>query len=293
MLIGTAAEARLGFCGWFPLGCGPLGLGGSVFAFVFGAVQAYLLFAASICIIAALELAFPRGKPLTAHQRWNAILFGAAFIPAVSLSGLAAGYVRARLGSAPLFNPVGGALIAFVAADFLYYWYHRAQHAVPWLWRFHAVHHSMEELGAGASYHHLLEAPFKAFLVTLPVAFFLPTHLGLIGFVLALQGPYIHSTTSINFGRFAWIVADNRVHRIHHSTEARHLNRNFGALTLLWDALFGTAHFPEKDEWPEIGLKGQPEPRTIVDYVLAPKYPDLAASDIAATTVRDPDRVNV
>jgi len=52
-------------------------------------------------------------------------------------------------------------IIPVLAADFLYYWVHRLQHTVPFLWRFHQVHHATEELNAANSAHHLSEEIFK------------------------------------------------------------------------------------------------------------------------------------
>ena len=69
------------------------------------------------------------------------------------------------------------------------------------------------------------------------------------------------------------MIGDNQFHRIHHSLEERHFNRNFGTITPLWDVLFGTACFPKAGEWPKVGLADVPEPKTLREYLLMPFRP--------------------
>jgi sterol desaturase/sphingolipid hydroxylase (fatty acid hydroxylase superfamily) len=235
-----------------------------VTAFLFSAAKAYLLFAAMLCIISALELAWQREEPAPWSARLRFIRFGAILVAASGAFMLA---FRPQV-SGPIGGLAGFVLSLFLV-DFLYYWMHRAQHAIPLLWRFHSVHHSVEKMGAGAGYHHITEVPLRALFVSFPLAFVLHDPSGpFVAFLVSLHGPYLHSTSRLNFGPFAWIVADNRTHRIHHSLEPKHFDRNFGGFTMIWDRLFGTACFPAKGEWPAIGLAHRREPRTIVDYLL-------------------------
>lgn len=243
---------------------------------------AYLFLVSFVCLITAADFAFPREAPMVYRNRLRVIGFAVIFIPCAIVSGFAVMQLLASLGLYALADIPG--LLGFVAAviltDLAYYWYHRAQHSVGWLWRFHSVHHSIEKMGAGAGYHHLLEAPVKALFVSLPVSMVMDRAAApLVVFLFSIHGYYIHSTTRLNFGPLAWLIADNRVHRIHHSLEPRHFNKNFGALSLIWDKLFGTAYFPT-DEWPAVGLSGSPEPRTLAGYIsLGQKLGDVEVSD--------------
>lgn len=230
----------------------------------------YASAASFICILLALELWLPRGTLPPRASRYRAILFTAVFIP--SAAGLTwllhEAFGPLHFSPALAIPGVAGLVVAAFIGDFFYYWFHRAQHAIPWLWRFHAVHHSVEEMGAGAGYHHISEAPLKALLYAAPLSLVtVSPNAGLLGALLAFHGNYLHSATRINFGWFAWVVADNRTHRIHHSLEPRHFDKNFGALTMLWDKLFGTAFFPKDGEWPQTGLADKREPRTIREYL--------------------------
>jgi len=166
-----------------------------------------------------------------------------------------------------------GPLAFLLVYDFFNYWMHRAQH--KWFWRQHAIHHSIENLSAINSYFHPTEPLFRLACITFPMTFLFGVD-GAGASVLAAMldaayGNFIHSPISVHFGRFGrFFLVDNRYHRIHHSVEGRHFDKNFATATPIWDVLFGTAHFPAADEWPDTGVHDQPEPRTVGDYLLRP-----------------------
>jgi sterol desaturase/sphingolipid hydroxylase (fatty acid hydroxylase superfamily) len=153
---------------------------------------------------------------------------------------------------------------------------HRAQH--KWFWRLHAVHHSIEELSGINSYFHWTEPFFRIFFISLPAAYLVGIDglesIFLIELMVKVQGYYLHTPTNLHLGPvLRRVIADNRFHRVHHSVEPRHLNTNFAAGTTLWDQLFGTAYFPEEDEWPEVGVLGEPSARTLSEYLWGPFQP--------------------
>ncbi|CDX36062.1 Putative fatty acid hydroxylase putative membrane protein (fragment) [Mesorhizobium sp. SOD10] len=167
---------------------------------------------------------------------------------------------------------LSGVLVA-IAGDFFYYWMHRAQHAVPFLWRLHATHHSIRELTAWNCNHHISEPLVYAALVALPLAL-IHFESGVVPIVamtlITFQAHLSHSSTRINLGPLRYIIGDNKFHRIHHSMEAHHRHRNYGFFTTLWDTVFLTAYWPKKNEWPEVGMRNQPEPLTVRDYIMFP-----------------------
>ncbi len=170
------------------------------------------------------------------------------------------------------FAVLSGVLVAIVA-DFFYYWMHRAQHAVPFLWRMHASHHSIRELTAWNCNHYVSEPIVYAVFVALPLSL-IHFQSGVVPAVamtlIAFQAHLSHSSTRINLGLARYIIGDNKFHRIHHSSEAHHRHRNYGFFTTIWDTVFRTAYWPKKNEWPEVGLRGWPEPLTVRDYVMFP-----------------------
>lgn len=164
-------------------------------------------------------------------------------------------------------------LVGMILYDFFGYWLHRAQH--KWFWRLHAVHHSIEELSGINSYFHWTEPFFRIFFISLPAAYLVGIDglesIFLIELLVKVQGYYLHTPTDLHLGPILRrVIADNRFHRIHHSVEPRHFNTNFAAGTTLWDQLFGTAYFPERDEWPEVGVVGEPSARTVSAFLWGP-----------------------
>lgn len=179
----------------------------------------------------------------------------------------------------PLFEwlrpvPFGTAvyfLVLFLVSDFLIYWRHRAEHL--WFWPIHAVHHAPRELHAANDFGHPLQAIPNFLIVSLPLSLVqmqgpgTPFALGLLTSALMM---YLHSPIDFHFGPLRRVIADNRFHRIHHSLDPRHFDRNFSVGLSIWDALFGTAWWPARDEWPAVGVAEIAAPRTIPDFLLIP-----------------------
>ncbi|MEO5774590.1 MAG: sterol desaturase family protein [Sphingomicrobium sp.] len=163
-------------------------------------------------------------------------------------------------------------IVVILAKDFFFYWEHRVQHR--WLWRWHMPHHAIRNLSATNSWHHWSEILMFALFVSVPMGLLTPAfgpRSFIVGLILSWQPIYLHSSTRLQMGKLARrIIVDSRYHRIHHSLEPRHFDRNFGAATPLWDWMFGTLYLPDEDEWPEVGLAGVDEPSNVREWALLP-----------------------
>jgi sterol desaturase/sphingolipid hydroxylase (fatty acid hydroxylase superfamily) len=162
-------------------------------------------------------------------------------------------------------------LVLALIGDFLIYWRHRTEHKV--LWPIHAVHHSPTELHAANDIGHPMQIWFSIIFITIPMSLVQIDGPGTplaVGFVFQLMTFYIHSPVDVHFGPLRKVLVDNRFHRIHHSLEPRHFDKNFGIYFSIWDRWFGTAYDPAPDEWPDVGLANVEPPRTIHDYLLLP-----------------------
>ena len=247
-------------------------------------LRGYTAWMIVFAILTTVELLTPRERQ-SLTSRAMGLVYSGIWIPLSAILGTLLSVSWSLLGITPLLSiplvqslPGGPAFanvaavgIGVVAADFAAYWYHRAQHV--WLWPFHAVHHSIRELNAVNSYHHASENLFNFVLVAIPASLISAdcgTVIPLLALFQWLQGVYLHSPTRVHFGPFRAIVADNRFHRIHHSLEERHFDKNFGILFSFWDRMFGTAHFPQPEEWPEVGLGDVGEPRTVREWLDLP-----------------------
>jgi sterol desaturase/sphingolipid hydroxylase (fatty acid hydroxylase superfamily) len=103
-----------------------------------------------------------------------------------------------------------------------------------------------------------------------------------VGMFVSMLSFYIHSPIELHFGPLRKVIVDNRFHRIHHSLEERHFDKNFGICLSIWDHMFGTAYEPG-DEWPKVGLAEIPAPRTIGDYLAIPFRRKPRESDAPVT----------
>jgi sterol desaturase/sphingolipid hydroxylase (fatty acid hydroxylase superfamily) len=148
--------------------------------------------------------------------------------------------------------------VAIVVADVAEYFIHLALHKVPYLWRFHSVHHSSKALDwiAGSRSHFIDDTLVRGFiLVPLMLGFSQSIIFAYLIFVT------IHATLShCNFSPSAkWLekyLVMPRYHHWHHTSQKEGIDKNF-AIHFPWiDRIFGTYYYP--DEWPErYGLDGE------------------------------------
>jgi sterol desaturase/sphingolipid hydroxylase (fatty acid hydroxylase superfamily) len=182
-------------------------------------------------------------------------------------------------GNAALQRVVGGLpwlvqfALAVLIADLAEYAAHRLVHTVPYLWRFHAVHHSAKSLDwiAGSRAHFVDDLIIRG-AVLLPIV--------LLGFSQSVLAAYmvfvtLHATwTHCNFGpTSAWLerfIVLPRHHHWHHAIEKEAINKNY-AIHFPWiDRLFGTYYSP-KGRWPQsYGLDGEELSPSFIGQTIRP-----------------------
>ena len=142
----------------------------------------------------------------------------------------------------------------FLVAIFIFevgtYWGHRWAHTVPFLWRFHAVHHSSEHLDwVAASRLHPFDQTFIRVCGILPV-YLLGFTKETFGFLLAVDGLlaiFIHANVRFRFGPLEWLVATPVFHHWHHANEGpATTGKNYAGLLPCLDWLFGSLYLPER-----------------------------------------------
>ncbi len=140
--------------------------------------------------------------------------------------------------------PVNGwtTLLAILVVDFLYYWEHRWEHEIRMLWSYHSIHHSSPIFNYTTALRVSFIDNFVTWLFYLP-AIALGFHplvvLIAIVFILAYQF-WIHTELIRRLGWFEWIFNSPSHHRVHHGSDDIYLDKNYGALLIIWDRLFGT-----------------------------------------------------
>jgi lathosterol oxidase len=163
--------------------------------------------------------------------------------------------VESFVGSLPILVQVP---LVLLIADFTQYWVHRAFHGVPVLWRFHAVHHSAEQMDwLAGSRLHLVDAVATRGLTYVPVYVLGFSQAAVVAYlaIVVVQVTFIHANVRWEFRPLRRLVATPAFHHWHHAAEPEAIDTNFAVHTPVWDLLFGTYHLPNR--WPNAyGLCG-------------------------------------
>jgi sterol desaturase/sphingolipid hydroxylase (fatty acid hydroxylase superfamily) len=143
-----------------------------------------------------------------------------------------------------------------LAIDVLDWGHHWVKHKVPWFWHFHAVHHSQTELNLFTDMrYHSVEYLVSRTLVTFPLLV-LQTNVGEVLYLSLIHQWYsrfVHASSRTNLGPLRYLLVTPQSHRVHHSIEVPHHDKNFGVIFSIWDRLFGT-QYRGYDEYPPTGI---------------------------------------
>ncbi len=163
--------------------------------------------------------------------------------------------------------------IILVSADLVEYGIHRAMHEIPFLWRIHAVHHSVEHMDwLAGSRLHILEPLATRALVLLPAFILGAQGAPLLCYIVfaGFQAGLAHANFGLDFGVLKYVFNTPQFHHWHHSSERAAVDRNYAAHLPVIDRIFGTYYMP-KDQWPQTyGVIGTPLPKGIVRQFFHP-----------------------
>jgi sterol desaturase/sphingolipid hydroxylase (fatty acid hydroxylase superfamily) len=145
-------------------------------------------------------------------------------------------------------------IVLFLVTDFIWYWYHRFGHEVNLGWAVHVVHHQSEDFNYTVSaritvFQSLIRCLFWSLL---PLIGFPAT---MISFFLLIHGAYpffTHTQLIGKLGALEYFLVTPSHHRVHHSSNEKYLDKNYGDILIIWDKFFGT--FVEETEKPVYGL---------------------------------------
>jgi sterol desaturase/sphingolipid hydroxylase (fatty acid hydroxylase superfamily) len=149
-----------------------------------------------------------------------------------------------------------------VAMDGANWLAHYADHKLGFLWRFHALHHSQEELSVLTSFRaHPLMHTTGFILAAVPVVALMPTRpiAPVVITIYVCLGTLQHANLRWTFGPFGRVLVSPAYHRLHHATDIQRFN--LGVVLTIWDVLAGRAVFPARgDAVRRTGLDGRPVP---------------------------------
>ncbi len=185
------------------------------------------------------------------------------------------GWYLAGLAHMPL---VVRLLLSLVVGEIGFYWGHRWTHEIPFLWRFHAVHHSATDMdflvntkahpidivfvrlcGLVPLYILGLAAPVRGMAGTIPL---------LVVLLGTVWGFFIHSNVRWRFGPAEWVIATPAFHHWHHTNDHSDLyNKNFASMLPFLDRCFGTLYLPKNQHPQSYGIHEKLSPNLVGQIV--------------------------
>lgn len=156
------------------------------------------------------------------------------------------------------FWEIVGTLIVF---DGLIYWWHRWNHTVPFLWRFHKPHHIDTELDVTTSLRfHPIELLLSYGVKAIWILLWAPSLVAFMIFEAAITAYAQFHHSNIDFSdpwemKLRWVHMTPRLHASHHTVSIRTRSANYSTIFLIWDRIFGTFKEPDPKEMKLLGLE--------------------------------------
>ncbi|MGY4538081.1 sterol desaturase/sphingolipid hydroxylase (fatty acid hydroxylase superfamily) [Mucilaginibacter sp. UYNi724] len=215
-------------------------------------------------IFIPLELFFPKNKLQTKfHEEWRTdliyFIISHLFIqffgivtqkPAILFFGwMGLDKMHLWVQSLPFIVAL---FIAFFTTDLFQYWAHRFFHTRVYLWRFHSIHHSTQNMDwLAGSRTHFMDIFFTRAMTFIPlyVLGFSTTVFNVYIIFIAIHAVLIHANTRVNFGFIKYIFTTPQYHHWHHCEDPKYYGHNFASIFPLIDIIFGTYYLPG-NEWP-------------------------------------------
>ena len=233
-----------------------------------------------LALLLLAELVWPFRRPVESRWRRYAINFfitgSNTLILSVLLGGLIVSIYHSfeldrigllfRLGIEGWWNVA----LTVVFLDGVTYFWHRAYHGLPLMWRMHRVHHSDRDLDVTTSGRfHLTEMALSAVFRLGVIALWGASVAGIVIFeiIFGLLNQLEHSNLRIPEPLETWlrsIIVTPDMHRIHHSQELAHTNSNYSTIFSWWDRLFRTYRFGDEQRTLTIGLPEYQRPQDVM-----------------------------
>lgn len=210
------------------------------------------------------DLAYVLAQPAAA------LITALVFIPVgvASLAWLPGLAMRPVVALLPWWVQLG---VGFVLFDLVIYWAHRWSHEIPFLWRFHAVHHSTETLDWVSGFRN---HPVDGAIIAPPIVFLLAAGFpleftGALAVLQLVTGLFLHANVRWRLRPLHRIVITPEFHHWHHADDPEAINSNYSVFLPAWDLLFRT-YFMPTDRRPEVYGIAEPMPAGLVGQFLHP-----------------------
>ncbi len=153
-------------------------------------------------------------------------------------------------------------VVGILLLDFLFWLQHFINHKVPWFWYFHSIHHSQKEVNLFTDFrYHTLEYVVRHTIISVPFLILGINYPTAVYFILFQTWftRFYHANIRTNLGPLRYVLVTPQSHRVHHSIEKQHQDKNFGSLFSIWDFMFRTQYLGF-DEYPQTGIKDETFP---------------------------------
>jgi len=220
------------------------------------------------------------------YMLFNGFIIKAAIVlMAASVLGLAAILVPQSITQAVGGQPVWLQVAEIILiSDIGVYWAHRAFHRIPALWKFHAVHHGIEELDwLGAFHSHPVDIIVTRAISLMPIFFlgFSEASIAVFSMIYFWHTLLVHSNVRVSFGPLKWLIASPQFHRWHHANQREAYDKNFAGQLPFLDMMFGTYNVTGNKVPEKYGVD-DPIPSTYFGQTGYPLLPGRKLSDRAA-----------
>lgn len=226
------------------------------------ALHEFLLLLTLYMVFATIEGAFPAEQHQPWRERFRNIFLTFVFF---LVGGLTTAFLYTYV-HLPRVTPLSHAwwytavilVLSIFLTDFIFYWYHRAQHTYAWLWPIHALHHSDRHLNATSSLRTFwVESPIQSFLISLPVSYVTGVDIHAMVLLPSIMSTWLlftHTNIRLSLGNLTPVVCGPQLHRLHHSILPKDHNLNFAQYFPIIDVVFGTYRGPLKEEFSATGI---------------------------------------
>lgn len=142
-------------------------------------------------------------------------------------------------------------VLLFLLEDVTFYTIHWVDHHVRLFWAVHVTHHSSMDFNISVGLRSSLFEPIYRFIYFIPMAWlgFHPIDIFFTYSVTQLYGVFIHTQYINKLGFWEYLFATPSLHRVHHGSNVKYLDRNMGMFLIIWDKIFGTY---QKEEEPVV-----------------------------------------
>ena len=203
-----------------------------------------------------------RGARLGRNLAFWAVNIGVSLVIVLPVTAWASGHAFWR----PFWwKGLAGLALDILALDFFLYWWHRANHEIPFLWRFHLVHHLDQTLDTTTAvrfhFGEVLISAFARALVILVIGFPLPSVL-LYETLILIAALFHHSNLKLppEFERhLSRVIITPSIHWVHHHARKIDTDSNYGTVFSFWDRMFRSKSPAVRMAGMPIGVEGQPE----------------------------------